>query len=146
MTVGSAAAASVSLHRGSTVASQGGSGRGSDRHTRSPGYSPQRLVLRTSVPIEQNNSKASKVSKLKKREEKIAALKAAKEGPTIETIKLCSEQLSAEISKIGEHMAKAGQQAAGGANGSQPGGANPGDGKGSEGGDNVKDAEFKEKK
>ncbi len=73
-------------------------------------------------------------------EAKIAALKTSKEGNDIAAIKTASEALSTEISKIGEHLAKAGQQ-------TPPSGGQAGnDGKGPENGDNVKDAEFKEKK
>jgi molecular chaperone DnaK len=41
-------------------------------------------------------------------EGKIAALKAAKEGTDIEAVKKATEELSAEMSKIGEAMSKAG--------------------------------------
>jgi molecular chaperone DnaK len=82
-------------------------------------------------------------------EEKIEALKKVKDGTDVSAIKSASEALSAEISKIGEAMAKAGQQA-GAQNGAQTNsnsgsdtGSN-GDQKGPEG--DVKDAEFKEKK
>jgi molecular chaperone DnaK len=91
-------------------------------------------------------------------EEKVTALKTAKDAgkPDVGTIKVATEMLSTEIQKIGQYMNQnpAGASANGagaGANGTGAGaegstGANPGDNKGSEGGDNVKDAEFKEKK
>jgi molecular chaperone DnaK len=71
-------------------------------------------------------------------EEKITALKTAKDGTDFAVMKTASETLSAEISKIGEHMAKAAQ--------TPPAGQTPpgADGKGTEG--DVKDAEFKETK
>ena len=71
-------------------------------------------------------------------EEKITALKTAKDGTDFMIMKTASETLSAEISKIGEHMAKAAQ--------TPPAGQTPpgADGKGPEG--DVKDAEFKETK
>ncbi|MFC1775377.1 Hsp70 family protein [Patescibacteria group bacterium] len=73
-------------------------------------------------------------------EGKISALKEVKEKDDLEVIKKATEELSTEMQKIGEHMAKAGQDAAG----QQEGAAQP------EGeqktGDNVKDAEFEEKK
>jgi molecular chaperone DnaK len=70
-------------------------------------------------------------------EDKIAALKTAKEGSDIEAIKTASQTLSTELQKIGEIMAKAAQsdKAPEKPNGSD-------DGKGSDG--NVRDAEFKE--
>lgn len=77
-------------------------------------------------------------------EEKIAALKTAKDGSDLAATKAASEALSTELSKIGEAVAKA-QQAnpagASGAAGANGAGDTP---KGSEG--DVKDAEFKEKK
>lgn len=95
-------------------------------------------------------------------EDKIADLKTAKDNtnPDKEAIKKATSALSDEIQKIGQYM---NQNPAGGAQGAGAGaqgaGANPGDagstgqngantsgGPGNEGGDNVKDAEFKEKK
>jgi hypothetical protein len=78
-------------------------------------------------------------------------LKTAKEGSDLAVLKTASEALSAEISKIGEHLAKAAQQTPPGAqnnqgpsNNNQTGGT---DGKGPEGPEgNVTDADFKEKK
>jgi molecular chaperone DnaK len=74
-------------------------------------------------------------------EEKVTALKTAKDvgTPDVTAIKSATEALSNEIQKIGQYM----NQNPAGAEGSA--GANPGDNKGPEGGDNVKDAEFKEK-
>jgi molecular chaperone DnaK len=75
-------------------------------------------------------------------EAKIADLKKAKEGTDIEAVKKATDFLNVAMGKIGEEMMKA-QQAAGaaganaGAAGSEPK---------KEGGDNVKDAEFTEKK
>lgn len=76
-------------------------------------------------------------------EDKIAALKTAKDAQPIDpaAVKSATEALSVEIQKIGQFM---NQQQAGQAGNNPTGG--PGDGKGPEGGDNVKDAEFKEKK
>ncbi len=67
-------------------------------------------------------------------EDKIADLKTAKNGTDLALIKKATEALSTEIQKIGQYM-------------NQPQGGQPGPdaGKGP-GGDNVKDAEFKEKK
>ncbi len=75
-------------------------------------------------------------------EAKIVDLKKAKEGTDIEAVKKATDFLSVSMQKIGEAMMKA-QQAeasAAGAAGAQPG-AEP-----KTGGDNVKDAEFEEKK
>lgn len=80
-------------------------------------------------------------------EEKIAAAKTAKEGSDMAAIKTATEALSTELSKIGEIISKA-QQAAGpgaGAEGAQPGTNGTDTGAGGAG-DNVRDAEFKEKK
>ncbi|MEK7641537.1 MAG: molecular chaperone DnaK [Patescibacteria group bacterium] len=73
-------------------------------------------------------------------EEKVAALKTAKDAgtPDFTAIKSATETLSAEIQKIGQYMNQTPPAGAAG--------ANPTDGKAPEGGDNVKDAEFKEKK
>ncbi|KND47797.1 MAG: chaperone protein DnaK [Parcubacteria bacterium C7867-002] len=69
-------------------------------------------------------------------EEKITALKTAKDGTDFAAMKTASETLSAEISKIGEHMARS--------TSSGPAKTDSqADGKGPEG--DVKDAEFKEK-
>lgn len=71
-------------------------------------------------------------------EAKIADLKKAKEGTDVEAIKKATDFLSVAMQKIGEAMMKAQQAAAGqSAPGSEPK---------KEGGDNVKDAEFTEKK
>ena len=77
-------------------------------------------------------------NRVQEAEEKITALKTAKDGTDFMIMKTASETLSAEISKIGEHMAKAAQ--------TPPAGQTPpgADGKGPEG--DVKDAEFKETK
>lgn len=83
-------------------------------------------------------------------EDKIADLKRAKDASTIDmsAIKTATEALSGEIQKIGQYMQGNNQ----GPNANGQTGGNPGgnDGKGPEGGsgdaDNVKDAEFKEKK
>lgn len=68
-------------------------------------------------------------------EDKVAEAKKAKEGSDIEVIKKASETLSLEIQKIGEAMAKANPTP----NPEQPSGEK-------KDGDNVRDAEFKEKK
>lgn len=70
-------------------------------------------------------------------EAKIADLKKAKEGTDIDAVKKASEALSGSMQKIGEAMMKAQQTA-----GAQPG-AEP---KKEGGEDNVRDAEFTEKK
>ena len=64
-------------------------------------------------------------------EDKIADLKKVKDGTDATAIKTATEALSAEMSKIGEAMAKAAQ-------------SNPGQTGGENKGDNVKDAEYKE--
>lgn len=98
--------------------------------------SAEQLIYGSEKALKENKEKipAELVTSI---ETKITALKTAKEGSDVGAIKTASEALSAEISKIGEHMAKNAQQT--------PSGAQPGsDGKGPEG--DVKDAEFKEKK
>jgi len=83
-------------------------------------------------------------------EDKVADLKRAKDATPIDftAVKNATEALSTEIQKIGQYMSQqqAGQQ--GGASGAAGAGAQGGhdSGKGPEAGDNVKDAEFKEKK
>jgi len=72
-------------------------------------------------------------------EEKIVALKTAKDGSDVSAIKSSSEVLSAEIQKIGQYMSQANQQP----KNDGEGGPNP---PGSDGQGNVKDAEYKEKK
>ncbi len=72
-------------------------------------------------------------------EAKVADLKKVKDGSDVDAIKKATEALSASMQKIGEAMAKA--QQASGAQGAQPGGEPK-----KEGGDNVKDAEYTEKK
>lgn len=76
-------------------------------------------------------------------EAKVAAAKTAKDGTDIDTIKKATEELSSELSKIGEAMQKAAGQA--GAQGAQPGGDQSQQGgdtaSGAEG--NVRDAETK---
>jgi molecular chaperone DnaK len=74
-------------------------------------------------------------------EGKIATLRTTKDGTDVAAIKTATEAVSTEISKIGEHVAKASQAQPG----QTPPGAQPGnDAKGPEG--DVKDAEFKETK
>ncbi len=76
-------------------------------------------------------------------EEKVALLKTAKDGADISAVKSASEALSAELSKIGEIMAKASAEKSE-TNADKSGKENGGsDDKGGEG--NVRDAEFKEK-
>lgn len=72
-------------------------------------------------------------------EDKISALKGVKDGSDINAIKSATEALSTELQKIGQYM---NQQSSQGGNPEQNKG---GDAGGSEG-DNVRDAEFKEKK
>lgn len=77
-------------------------------------------------------------------EGKISALRTAKEGSDIEAIKKATEELSSEMSKIGEAMSKAAGADAGqgGANAGDASSANGGEGQtGAEG--NVRDAETK---
>ncbi len=80
-------------------------------------------------------------------EDKIADLKRAKDANPIDmnVVKTTTEALSAEIQKIGQYMSQqqAGQQNTDSTSGSNS--ANQGDDKGGAG-DNVKEAEFKEKK
>jgi molecular chaperone DnaK len=77
-------------------------------------------------------------------EEKVTALKAAKDAgtPDMGAIKSATEGLSTEIQKIGQYMS----QNQPGSNPAAATGNSAGDQKPPEGGDNVKDAEFKEKK
>ena len=72
-------------------------------------------------------------------EEKIVALKTAKDGSDVSAIKSASEALSVEIQKIGQYMSQTNQQP----KNDGEGGPNP---PGSDGQGNVKDAEYKEKK
>ncbi len=69
-------------------------------------------------------------------EDKIAAVKTAKAGTDVDAIKAASEALSAELSKIGEAMSKAGAQA-------QPG-ANPDQAQSDKKDESARDADFKE--
>lgn len=99
--------------------------------------SAEQLIYGSEKALKENKDKipAELVTSI---EEKINALKTAKDGNDTAAIKTASETLSAEISKIGEHMAKNAQ--------AQPDQTPPGsDNKGPEG-DNIKDVEFKEKK
>ena len=73
-------------------------------------------------------------------EDKIAAVKTAKNGSDIAAIKSTSEALSSELSKIGEILSKA--QAEQAKQQSEPNPDKNQDGKGNDG--NVRDAEFKE--
>ena len=70
-------------------------------------------------------------------EEKVEALKKAKEGDDIDAIKKATEELGTEMQKIGEVMAQA-QKEAGAQGGEQAGETSTGE--------SVKDAEFEEKK
>ena len=67
--------------------------------------------------------------------EKITALKSVKDGTDGEAIKKATEELSAEMSKIGEAMAKSSPESAGGGQGPKTPEEQPSE---------VKDAEFKE--
>lgn len=73
-------------------------------------------------------------------ETKIADLRKVKDGTDLAAIKSASEALSTEMSKIGEAMAKSAPNAEAGAQTNNQSSANTGTE------DNVKDAEFKEKK
>ena len=86
-------------------------------------------------------------------EDKIADLKTAKDNatPSVDAIKKATEALSAEIQKIGQYMSQNQQTPPQGGQTGQEGantdGSSSSDGKGPDGAqDNVKDAEFKEKK
>ncbi len=75
---------------------------------------------------------------------KIDALKKAKEGTDVEAIKTATSELSTEVQKIGEIMAKATQEQSGA---TQAGATEAGTDAPNAGGEgNVKDAEFTEKK
>ncbi len=75
-------------------------------------------------------------------EAKIAEVRKVKDGPDMTVIKTATEALSLAMQKIGEAMSKHDESKAG----TQPeAGTNPEQG-GGEAGDNVRDAEFKEKK
>ena len=77
-------------------------------------------------------------------EEKIAALKTAKDGQDVAAIKSATEALSTELSKIGEIINKAEQEKAAAA---QAGAANAGGAdKGGDNGEKVRDAEVKDSK
>jgi molecular chaperone DnaK len=77
-------------------------------------------------------------------EGKITALKTAKEGSDLEAIKKATEELSAEMSKIGEAMAKAQQASGGQTAGDTTSGADSGAQSGTESAEgNVRDAETK---
>jgi len=79
-------------------------------------------------------------------EGKITALKEIKDKDDVDAIKKASEELSAEMQKIGEHMAEANkQQATDPEAGSADGAGNPQQGE-EKAGENVKEAEFEEEK
>ncbi|MEK9177780.1 MAG: molecular chaperone DnaK, partial [Patescibacteria group bacterium] len=123
----------------------------------------EQLVYASEKALKENKEKIP-TELVKSVEEKIAALKTAKDGSDVAVIKSASEALSSEISKIGEHMSKAGgsnpindamndmKKKPGDSNGSSSNGsssakASEDRGNGPEGREgNVKDAEFKEKK
>ena len=72
-------------------------------------------------------------------EEKVEALKKVKDGTDMDAIKKASEELSTEMSKIGEYMAKQAQEAQAAQPNTGAAGEAPKD-------ENVRDAEFKEEK
>ena len=72
-------------------------------------------------------------------EEKVEALKKVKDGADMDAIKKASEELSTEMSKIGEYMAKQTQEAQAAQPNTGAAGEAPKD-------ENVRDAEFKEEK
>ena len=72
-------------------------------------------------------------------EEKVDALKKVKDGADMDAIKKASEELSTEMSKIGEYMAKQAQEAQAAQPNTNTAGEAPKD-------ENVRDAEFKEEK
>ncbi len=97
----------------------------------------EQLVYTAEKALRDNKDKVP-ADTVKVIEEKIAALKTAKEGSDIAAIKSASEGLSSELSKIGEILAKAAQ-----ANSQQT--TNDQQPKKDEGGEgNVRDADFKE--
>ena len=83
-------------------------------------------------------------------EDKVSDLKRAKDAAPVDmtALKTASEALSTEIQKIGQYMSQQAPGGAEGANSGAQGSAGANDGKGPEAGagDNVKDAEFNEKK
>jgi len=107
----------------------------------------EQLIYASEKAVKENKDKLP-AELVKSVEDKITAIKAAKEGPDAGVLKSATEALSSEISKIGDHLAKVGPSPAGATESKQGGQPGAGDGKGSgENGDgNVKDAEFKEKK
>ncbi len=80
-------------------------------------------------------------------EDKISALKTAKNGTDTAAIKKAVDELGTELSKIGEAMSKAGPQSAPNAGQQAPNSGQPGTGEAKEGDKNdgnVRDADFKE--
>ncbi len=117
----------------------------------------EQLIYSAEKALKENKEKLP-ADLVKSVEDKIAALKTAKDGSDMSAVKTASEALSSEMSKIGEHMSK--NTSTGGPDASQAGqaggaGPNPAGGDSNNGGEgpsnssgqgNVKDAEFKEKK
>lgn len=103
----------------------------------------EQLIYTSEKALRENKDKVP-ADTAKAIEEKIAALKTAKEGSDIVAIKSGSEALSLELQKIGEIMAKAATAEQSGSNAETRGKEN-GDGAGGKDGDGpVRDAEFKE--
>ena len=94
----------------------------------------EQMIYTAEKAIKDNGAKIP-AEVIKGVEDKIADLKAKKDGTDASATKTATEALSAEMQKIGEAMAKAGQSA-------------PGQTGGTEGkkDDNIKDAEYKETK
>jgi len=93
----------------------------------------EQMIYTAEKAIKDNGAKIP-AEVIKGVEDKIADLKAKKDGTDAAATKTATEALSAEMQKIGEAMAKAGQSAPG-----QTGGEGKKD-------DNIKDAEYKEAK
>ncbi len=93
------------------------------------------MIYTAEKAIKDNETKIPEEVK-KSVNEKISALRTAKDGTDLETIKKATEELSTEMQKIGQAMNQAGNPTAGG-------GANPGKTP-EEQGPEVRDAEFKE--
>jgi molecular chaperone DnaK len=98
----------------------------------------EQLIYTAEKAIKDNGGKID-ANIVKGVEDKIVDLKKAKDGTDADAIKKASEALSTEMQKIGEAMQKAQQSASG-----QTAPENNTERK--EGGDNIKDADFKESK
>lgn len=104
----------------------------------------EQMIYTAEKAVKDNKDKVS-AEIISSVEAKIAAAKTAKDGTDIEAVKKASEELSTELSKIGEEIQKASASAnAGGANGAQSGNTSAGGDAGASGTEgNVRDAETK---